>query len=67
MLFRHRGISPAALPKVGRYIIKLPPTDYHLTRVGRVNRDRTFVRSVANDILATCINVDLVADEGTML
>ena len=57
------GIAPTALPEVGGDIIELPPGNCHLVRVRRVNRNRTFVSRVAEDIVSVCIDVDLVTDE----
>src|ERR1700730_14945422 len=58
------GITPAALPEVGGHAIELPPTDYHLVSVSRINRNRTLVRGVADYVVAISIDVHLVADEG---
>ena len=56
-------ITPATLPEVGRYTVKLSPADCHPGAIGRVNRDRTFVRSVAKDVISILIHVCLVAEE----
>lgn len=61
-----RSIPPAALPEVRRYIVKLSPTNRHPAAIGRVNRDRTFVSGVTDDVIAICVDVHLVADERTM-
>ena len=57
------GITPAALPKVGGNIVELPPADCHLVAICGVNRNRAFVRSVTNDVLAILIDVDLITGE----
>ena len=56
-------ITPAALPEIGSNIIELPPADRHAVAVRWVNGNHTFVRSVAEDILAVLIDVRLVTDE----
>ena len=61
-----RGIPIAALPEVRRNTVKLSPTNRHPAAIGRVNRDRTFVSGVTDDVIAICIDVHLVADERTM-
>ena len=57
------GITPAALPEVGQYAVKLSPGDCHLVPVGWVNGNNAFVRRIADDIVAVGIDVRLVADE----
>jgi hypothetical protein len=57
------GVTPATLPEVRGNIVELPPGDCHPVRVRWVNGNRTFVSSVANDVLAILIDVDLVTGE----
>ena len=57
------GITPAALPEVGQYAVKLSPGDCHLVPIGRINGNRALVSGVAEDIVAILINVDLETDE----
>ena len=57
------GVTPAALPEVGRNVIKLPPGNGHFVAVGRINRDRALVGRVTYDIVAIGIDVHLIADE----
>ena len=57
------GITPAALPEIGRNTVKLSPTNCHPATVGWVNRDRTFIGGVADDIVPILIDVHLVTDE----
>ena len=57
------GITPAALPEVGSNIVELPPGNCHPVQVRWVNGNRTFVSSVAEDILAVLIDVRLITDE----
>src|SRR5262249_15443322 len=60
------GVSPAALPKVGQYTVKLSPSNCHLAGVCRINRDRTFVSRITDNVIPICIDVRLVADENAM-
>ena len=57
------GVSIAALPKVGRDTIELPPADHHPVVIVRVDRDRGLVSGVTGDIHPVRINVDLVTRE----
>src|SRR2546430_6560820 len=57
------GVTPAGLPEVGADIIELPAGDCHLVAVCGVNRNRTLVRSVAEDVVPVCIDVHLVTGE----
>ena len=61
------GVTPAALPEVGRNVIKLPPGNGHFVAVGRINRDRTLVGCVTYDVVAIRIDVHLVAGEHAKL
>ena len=61
------GITPPALPEIGCNIIELPPGNCHVVQVRRVNGYRTFVRSVAQDILAILIDVHLITREHAKL
>src|SRR5438067_3974354 len=56
-------VTPPALPEVGGHIIELSPSDGHFVAVCGINRNRTLVRSVANDVLAILIDVGLVTRE----
>src|SRR5205085_8436893 len=60
------GVTPTALPKVGQHAVKLPPPDCHFAGVCRVNRDRTFVSCVTDDVIPICIDVNLVTDENAI-
>jgi hypothetical protein len=57
------GVTPAPLPEVRGHIVELPPGNCHLVAIGRINRNRALVRSIANDVLAILIDVDLVTGE----
>ena len=57
------GITPAALPKVGGYVVKLPPGDCHPIAVGWINRNHAFVSRVADDVVAILINISLITNE----
>src|SRR6266705_1773509 len=57
------GITPAGLPEIGQYAVKLSPGDCHLVPVGRINGNRALVRRIADDVLAVLIDVDLETDE----
>jgi len=57
------GITPATLPEVRGDIVELPPANCHLVAIGRINRNRALVRSIANNVLAILIDVDLVTCE----
>ena len=57
------GISPAALPEVGQYAVKLAPTDCDLVAVGWINGNGRLIGSVAENIVAIGIDVHLETDE----
>ena len=57
------GITPATLPEIRSNIVELPPGNCHPVRVRWINGNRTFVSSVAENILAVLIDVDLVTGE----
>src|SRR6266542_740952 len=57
------GITPARLTEIGVYAVELPPGDYHLVAIRRVDRNRRLVRGVAGEVVATCIDVCLEAGE----
>src|SRR4029077_7248143 len=57
------GISPAALPEVGQYAVKLPPTNGHFVTVGGINGNGRLIGSVAQNIVAVSIDVHLEAGE----
>ena len=61
------GITPAALPKVGGYVVKLPPGDCHPVAICWVNGNNTLVGRVADDILAVLIDVYLVTGKDAEL
>src|SRR5438105_15944147 len=50
-------VSPAGLPEVGGNVVELSPGDCHLAAVRGVNGNGALVRGVAEDILATRINI----------
>ncbi len=58
-----RRVTPPALSKVRGNVIELSPGDCHLVAICGINRNRALVRSVANDVLAILIDVDLVTGE----
>src|SRR5262245_33499206 len=58
-----RGKSPAALAEVGRYAVELSPADCHLVAVRWVDGYRRLIRSVANDVVALRVDVDLETHE----
>jgi hypothetical protein len=60
-------VSPSALSEVGGNIVELPPADCHLVAVCGIDRDGALVRSVADDVVAICIDVYLVADKRAVL
>ena len=43
--------------------VELPPADCHLVAIGRINRNRGLVRRVAENVVATCIDIRLVTGE----
>ena len=55
--------TPAALPEVGTYAVKLPPADCHFIAVGRVDCYGRLISGIADDIVPIRINIYLVADE----
>ena len=56
-------VTPPTLSKVRGNIVELSPGDCHLVAICGINRNRTLVRSITNDVLAILINVDLVTTE----
>lgn len=60
-------VTPSALPKVGGNVVELSPGDGHLVPIRWINGNRAFVRSIANDVLAVLIDVDLVTREHAKL
>ena len=62
-----RGITPTSLSEVGVDAIELPPGNYHLTAIRRINRDGRLVRCIAQDVVAVSIDVHLMACEDTEL
>ena len=60
------GVSPAALPEVGRVGVKLSPAYGHSAGVGWIHCDRGFVSGVPDDVLVVRINVHLIADEAAI-
>ena len=64
----HAGIgciAPAALPEVGLNAVELPPTNCHLVTVGWIDCNRGFVRGVAKNVVATCIDIGLITGKHT--
>src|SRR5213076_2567080 len=61
------GITPAGLPEIGQYAVKLSPGDCHLVPVGGIHGNRALVRRIADDVLAVLIDVDLETDERAKL
>ena len=61
------GISIATLPEIRANAVELSPADYHSVVVGWIYGDRWLVGGVTGNILATAINVNLMADERTFL
>ena len=57
------GITPASLAEVGVDAIELPPGNYHLIAIRRINRDGRFIRCVAQNVVAVSIDVHLKAGE----
>ena len=57
------GITPATLPKVGGYVVKLPPGDCHPVPICWVNGNNTLVGRVADDVVAILINISLITNE----
>ena len=57
------GITPAALPKVGGYVVKLPPGDCHPIPICWVNGNNTLVGRVTDDVVAILINISLITNE----
>src|SRR6267378_688616 len=57
------GITPTSLPEVGLDAVKLPPGDHHLVAISGIDGNGRLVGSVAKDIIATSIDVCLVARE----
>ena len=53
-------VTPATLSEVGVDAIELPPGNRHLIAIRRINRDGGLIRSVAQDVVAVCIDVSLV-------
>src|SRR5438477_13051822 len=49
------------LAKIGRHTIELPPTDAHFVSICRIDANGWLICSVANNVIATHINVDLIA------
>ncbi len=60
------GVAPAALPKVRRIGVKLPPANRDSVAVCRVNRNRRLICGVADDVVPIRIDVDLVTSEGAV-
>ena len=60
-------ITPASLSEVGVDAIELPPGNYHLIAIRRINRDGRLIRCVAQDVVAISIDVRLIAGEDTEL
>jgi hypothetical protein len=56
-------VTPPALSKVGGNVVELSPGDCHLVAICGINRNSALVRSVANNVLAILIDVDLVTGE----
>src|SRR5438270_6794026 len=57
------GVSPAGLPEVRLNTVELPPGDHHLVAVRRIDGNGRLVRAVAEDVVATCIDICLVTGE----
>ena len=57
------GKSPACLPEIGGNAVELPPGDYHLVAVRRINGNGRLVRTVAEDVVAICIDICLETGE----
>ena len=55
--------TPSGLPEVGTNAVKLSPGDSHLATIRRVNGNGALVRSVAEDVLSTRIDVHLETGE----
>jgi len=60
-------VTPATLPEVGVNAVKLPPANYHLVAIGRINRDGGLIRCVAQYVVAASIDVHLKAGEESEL
>jgi hypothetical protein len=61
------SITPPRLSEIGVDAIELPPGNYHLIAISRINRDGRLIRGVAQDVVAICIDVRLIAGKDTEL
>lgn len=61
------GISPTSLPEVGLNAVELSPPDHHVVEICRIDRNRRFVRSIAEDVIAIYIDIGLVTCEDAEL
>src|SRR5262249_31093410 len=55
------------LTKIGRHRVELPPTDTHFVSVRWIDANGRLICSIANNVVAVCIDVDLVTRVRTEL